>query len=140
MKIAVATEDGNSISAHFGRSPYFAIYDVQDGEIANKEMRENIFTGHFRRAGRGHRTHRHGHGAGDTDAHRSVWEGLRDCSVVISHGMGRKAWEDLRARDIEMIVTDETDVEQAVRLYLAGEMKDRIEERGCTGTEGENRT
>ena len=47
MKIAVATEDGNSISAHFGRSPYFAIYDIDDGEIINREMRENTFTGHF---------------------------------------------------------------------------------------------
>jgi predicted Fe-Mo cluster-binding NifX family protein len=41
--------------------------------------------------------------------------------------MGRRAWEDLRARGIEMIVTDETDVDTAVRKYLAGELQDHTE-------------
>jgi predicted Fe-Mo cluster-binding NifX family protein len=41
--------------------------------------------------------------------------------------MGRKAWEDLRARGIEMILTDETNVDSAVELYLAGRLKDRVE-------------
>jgi predicted Fe-Mo cluster-binding NifX family protein len=41
--------------------------------------------------------------------------------------MGRRAWEDLRARGIEMIVTDETEVEKAVQMYLAGSLRDNIE-------------
>jgi predicted Fe-Mo cluster-binding NifX family protein len=35
MKIAVATEDGTSISAHFGRSAGFIIFDIDNG-VANK--------------------------------------------------------------------------------------------------------
>jgi predicted Fe-Mo cluster-binding NifX family protein len=126
MKIAVATENGKLISAHFGRSPYFAIYEIEDGKIINKEMRQNTFTGHFR--GGEHREHgQHGHGRGDAQGHQTVAEGLRDCKVVISHGMGRRAWEDLRARGIEMIVTDEKEVETAVKMYLAGELEDKTE-------------
>jgi predicted Fe-Mo cluster-binding NifX family protein len=48
MKIAVATEDGRVISSHFGRSPYFAIYQIEDGKIIHKEMRKNNFTVQFR--------------------------------------------------------------------------------------------
>lgn len=126
MKIAVATEDGKTISAHFGRSPFFAIYEIADGKVINKEMRRNTFTGHFRGEG-AHGDGHHDHSKGDEHAHKTVAEGLQDCQTVISHGMGRRAWEDLRSRGIEMIVTDETEVERALNLYLAGELKDRTE-------------
>ena len=128
MKIAVATENGNVISEHFGRSSYFKIYKTKDGKISDKEMRKNTFTGHFKR---GHHEHCDEHerkpGSGDRHAHQGVAMGLKDCNVVISRGMGRKAWEDLRDKGIEMIVTDETDVEKAVKMYLMGELTDRVE-------------
>jgi predicted Fe-Mo cluster-binding NifX family protein len=41
--------------------------------------------------------------------------------------MGRRAWEDLRAHGIEMIVTDETEVQKAVQMYLAGNLRDNVE-------------
>ncbi|KAA0231498.1 iron-molybdenum cofactor biosynthesis protein [candidate division KSB1 bacterium] len=126
MKIAVATEDGKTISAHFGRSPFFAIYEIADGKVINQEMRRNTFTGHFR-GGVAHEDGHHDHGKGDEHAHQTVAEGLQDCQTVISHGMGRRAWEDLCSRGIEMIVTDETEVERALNLYLVGELKDRTE-------------
>lgn len=127
MKIAVATEDGKIISRHFGRSPYFAVHEINEGIVVNKEMRQNTFTGHF--SGKYHHQNSAEHvpGSGDGHEHHSVGEGLKDCNVVISNGMGRKAWEDLRNIGIEMIVTDETDIEKAVIMYLAGELKDQTE-------------
>jgi predicted Fe-Mo cluster-binding NifX family protein len=127
MKIAVATEDGKLISDHFGRSPYFAIFEIEEGKATNRSMRQNTFTGHFRGKHDNGPHEEHRHGRGDPQSHRSVAEGLGDCKVVISHGMGRRAWEDLRARGIEMIVTDETEVETAVQKYLSGELEDRVE-------------
>ncbi len=124
MKIAVATEEGSTISAHFGRSPYFAVFEILDRTITDRSLRPNTFTRHARGETHQHGDHQHGHG--DPHAHESVAAGLGDCSVVISHGMGRKAWEDLRARGIEMIVTDETDVEKAVSMYLAGQLIDQV--------------
>ena len=128
LRIAVATEDGKYIAQHFGRSPFFAIYEVTDGSIINHSLRKNTFTGHFTRnhaeqAGKEH----HHHGSGESDSHQSVVNGLGDCSVVISRGMGRKAWEDLRAKGLEMIVTDQQEVGRAVELYLAGSLEDRTE-------------
>lgn len=127
MKIAVATEDGKSIFPHFGRSPYFIIFEVEQGRIITEAMRQNTFTGHFRGKHEHHQHGEHNHGAGDPHLHQSVAEGLKDCQVVISQGMGRKAWMDLRARGIEMIVTNEVEVKKAVRMYLAGELVDQID-------------
>ncbi|MCU0452518.1 MAG: NifB/NifX family molybdenum-iron cluster-binding protein [Bacteroidetes bacterium] len=130
MKIAVATEDGKVISQHFGRSPYFAIADVEGKAIKALTLRPNTFTHHMQG---GHQHHDepeqqggHQHRHGDAHGHHSAAEGLKDCAVVISHGMGRKAWEDLRARGVEMIVTSETDVETAVRRYLDGQLVDEV--------------
>jgi predicted Fe-Mo cluster-binding NifX family protein len=127
MKIAVATEEGKTISDHFGRSPYFAIFEIQDGNIIDQCIRQNTFTGHFREHREGHQHGEHHHGEGGPHDHASVAEGLSDCAVVISHGMGRRAWEDLRARGIEMILSDETEVEKAVHMYLAGTLRDNVE-------------
>jgi len=127
MKIAVATEQGKIIADHFGRSPYFAIFEINNGKIVTQSMRQNTFTRHFRGDQEGHQHGQHHHGAGDPHDHDSAAEGLSDCNVVISHGMGRRAWEDLRARGIEMIVTDETEVEKAVHMYLAGSLRDNVE-------------
>ena len=46
MKIAVASIDGVSISRHFGRSRSFLVFDVEDGETVDQEMRANTFTAH----------------------------------------------------------------------------------------------
>jgi predicted Fe-Mo cluster-binding NifX family protein len=136
MKIAVATENEQAISQHFGRSPRFAIYEIEDGNIVGTTMRENTFTRHFREGHHHdndeHNGHHHAHGQhrpgeGDHHGHRSIAEGLGDCDVVISRGMGRRAWEDLRAAGIEMIVTDESDVEKAVLMYLQGNLKDQTD-------------
>jgi predicted Fe-Mo cluster-binding NifX family protein len=127
MKIAVATEDGKVISSHFGRSPYFAIYQIEDGKIIHKEMRKNTFTAHFRNDHSEHHDHKHELREEHHHKHHHVAEGLKDCNVVISHGMGRRAWEDLRAKGIQMIVTDETDVEQSLNLYRSGKLEDRTE-------------
>ena len=54
-------------------------------------------------------------------------EGLQDCRAVISHGMGRRAWEDLRAQGIEMIVTGETRIRKAIRFYLTNKLENKIE-------------
>ncbi|MEX1137972.1 MAG: NifB/NifX family molybdenum-iron cluster-binding protein [Bacteroidota bacterium] len=127
MKIAVATEEGKIIYPHFGRSPFFEVFEIEEGRITNRSMRQNTFTRHSRENHEGTEHAEHHHGDGDPHAHQSAAEGLKDCAVVISRGMGRRAWEDLRAKGIEMIVTEEREVETAVQKYLAGGLVDRTE-------------
>jgi predicted Fe-Mo cluster-binding NifX family protein len=44
--------------------------------------------------------------------------------------MGRRIYDDLKGAGIEAFVTDETEVERAIELYLKGKLIDRPE-LGC---------
>ncbi len=115
MKIAVASDDSKIISSHFGRTKGFVIFEVDGKEIKNKEYLPNTFTGHARGI--------HNKGSNYYDSHSTIIEALKDVKVVISHGMGRRLYDDLKNADIEIYVTDETDVEEAVKLFLDGKLK-----------------
>jgi len=40
MKIAAITDDGVTISQHFGRAPYYAVLTVEEGRVVRRELRE----------------------------------------------------------------------------------------------------
>jgi len=40
MRIAIAT-DGNFVSEHFGRCPFYTIVDIEEGNVIKKEVIEN---------------------------------------------------------------------------------------------------
>jgi len=121
MKIAIVSDDEKTIASHFGRTRGFVIFDVDDGKIVGSEYRPNTFTGHARgMEGTGHELDRHG----------PILSALRDCKVVISHGMGRRIYDDLKQANIEVFITEETDVAKALELYITGNLIDRPE-LGC---------
>jgi predicted Fe-Mo cluster-binding NifX family protein len=119
MKIAIASDDERTISSHFGQTRGFVVFEV---EGKNREYRPNTFTGHARGLeGAGHEIDRHG----------PILSALSDCKVVISHGMGRRIYDDLKNAGIEVFVTDETDVLRAFDLYVQGKLTDHPE-RSCS--------
>jgi len=118
MKIAIASDDGKTISSHFGRTRGFVIFEIEGKEIKKQEYRNNTFTGHVRGL----------EGANHSfDRHRPILEALEDCQVVISHGMGRRIYDDLKNADIEVFITEEMDAEVALNLYIKGHLIDRPE-------------
>lgn len=122
MKVAVASNDGRTISAHFGRSRGFVIFEVNDGEVRQAGYLENTFTGH---ALGHHHEHAHHSGGGyhqHHHSHRGILEALQDVDVVISHGMGWRIYEDLKSAGKQVFVTEETDVEKAVKMYAEGKL------------------
>ena len=122
MKIAIASDDERTISSHFGQTRGFVIFEVEGKKVKNREYRPNTFTGHARGLeSAGHEIDRHG----------LILSALSDCKAVISHGMGRRLYDDLKGAGIEAFVTDETEVQKALDLYLNGTLIDRPE-RGCS--------
>ena len=118
MRIAVPTLDGTNISPHFGRSPYFLVFDVANGEVVGKEQRPNTFTAHARGECSGH--HHDGHAA---HSHASLVEGLGDCKAVICRGIGQGAMEALNRGGIQPFVLSENCTpERAVMLFLNGKL------------------
>jgi predicted Fe-Mo cluster-binding NifX family protein len=126
MKIAAVSDDGLSISQHFGRASYYVVMTVEDGQIVADELRPKV--GHHTFAGQEH-SHpasgeRHGCDAGSEPKHRLMAETITDCEVLIAGGMGWGAYESLKASGIRPIVTDLTDIRQAVLRLLAGDLPD----------------
>lgn len=124
MKIAAITEDGVTISQHFGRAPLYVVVTVEDGEVTGKETRDK--TGHHSFAGQHHEDsapgERHGYGAGAQSRHASMMETIADCQVLIAGGMGWGAYESLDSQGIKPIVTDIKNIDEAVKLYIEGKL------------------
>lgn len=117
MKVAVASEDGVSISHHFGRSRCFLVFDIQDGKVTERSVRDNTFTAHAR--GECDETHHHDQPHG----HGAIVEALKDCQAVLCYGMGWRAAEDLKQKGIQaMLVPGEMSPEEAVGKYLRGDL------------------
>jgi predicted Fe-Mo cluster-binding NifX family protein len=115
MKIAIASDDGKNISSHFGKTRGFVVFEVEGKEVKAREYRLNTFTGHARG----------GEGMHNIDHHGPILDALKDCNVVISCGMGRRIYDDLRAAGIESFITDEINVDNALKLYLEGSLIDK---------------
>lgn len=128
MKIAAITENGTTISQHFGRAPLYVVVTVEDGKIVSKETRakagHHTFAAHHVELAPGER---HGYDAGSQVRHASMMENIADCQVLIAGGMGWGAYEGLKSRGIEPLVTDVDSIEEAVKLYLDGNLSNLME-------------
>jgi len=129
MKIAAISDDGVTISQHFGRAPLYVVITVEDGKIANKETRDK--TGHHTFAARQHPDlapgERHGYDAGSHTRHASMAETIADCQVLIAGGMGWGAYEAMQSYNIKALVTDVKNIDEAVQLYLDGKLANLME-------------
>jgi predicted Fe-Mo cluster-binding NifX family protein len=128
MKIAVITDDGTTVSQHFGRAPYYAVFTIEEGKIANREMRQKI--GHSQFANEPH-TEPHGQPHGFDPAaqnrHNQMAESISDCQALLCRGMGTGAYESMKARGIRPIVTDIASIDEAVAAFINGNIVDHIE-------------
>jgi predicted Fe-Mo cluster-binding NifX family protein len=132
MKIAVITDDGKTISQHFGRAQYYLVATVENGQIVNREMRPKLGHNHFSNQPHEHgheEEHGHGHGMDPAshDRHMQMSETITDCEALLCRGMGRGAYESMKARNIRPMVTDIAEIDQAVMAYINGQVIDHVE-------------
>lgn len=129
MKIAAITEDGTTISQHFGRAPYYLVVTAENGKVVNKERRDKA--GHHTFAA--HREEnlapgeKHGYDAGAQVRHAAMADTIADCQVLIAGGMGMGAYESFKSRGIETVVTDVMNIDEAVKRYLEGKLPNVME-------------
>ena len=118
-KIAIATEDGIHVSAHFGRAPYFQVLTIEDGKLIANEQRTKAHH-------QGSHPEQHEHAGGDTHASGMVAV-VRDCAAVIAGGMGLPAYAAIQSAGLIPILTDEHMVEEAAKAYARGTLANRVE-------------
>lgn len=134
MKIAFVTDDGVSISQHFGRAQFYEVLTVDGGTVVAREHRPKM--GHAQFAG--HDEHhdepqtagadqRHGYGADAQDRHSRMATAIADCQFLVVGGMGAGAYESMKSAGIQPLVTDKHLIDEALKAHLDGTLKDHTE-------------
>jgi len=131
MKIAAVSEDGVTISQHFGRAPFYVVLTVMDDKIILREKRDKMCHAQF--AGEPHgrqgaqASPGHGYDPESQNRHARMAETIADCDVLLARGMGAGAYESLWHVGIRPLITDVADISEAVKAYLAGVLTDHVE-------------
>jgi predicted Fe-Mo cluster-binding NifX family protein len=129
MKIAAITDDGNTISQHFGRAAYYLVVTVEDGKITGRELRDKLGHTHF--ANEPHSVEEpgqpHGMDPASHDKHLRMAQSIADCEALLCRGMGMGAYESMKQANIRPVVTDIAAIEDAVMAYVNGTIVDQVE-------------
>ena len=132
MRIAAVSEDGVTISQHFGRAPFYVVVTVENGQIVAREQRDKL--GHAQFAAGPHVEEDHGadprgHGFDVVaqDRHSRMVSAIADCEALLAQGMGAGAYHSMEQAGIRPVVTDIANIDQAVQAYIEGRLVDHKE-------------
>ena len=129
MKIAAVSDDGTTISQHFGRATYYVVLTVENDKVVAREKRDKMGHAHFSGEAHAEGSDPRGHGfdPASQSRHSQMVEAITDCQILLARGMGAGAYASIRAANITPVVTDIPGIDGAVRAHLAGTLVDHIE-------------
>jgi predicted Fe-Mo cluster-binding NifX family protein len=133
LKIATVSDNGVTISQHFGRAPMYVVVTVENGKIVAKEERlrgaNTCACGHGTETAGADCHSEHNHDSAESQAkHNSMANSIDDCNVIIARGMGYGAYASLKSRNLEPIITDIPEIDRAVKMYLDGKLINYMEQ------------
>jgi predicted Fe-Mo cluster-binding NifX family protein len=101
LRIAVGTADGISVCDHLARSASFLIFEIAEGRIVSRSVRER--------------------GTDQCGNHKTFTDLMEGCTAVICGGVGQGAVNSLLRSGVEVVVlAAPIPVDAAVEGYLAG--------------------
>lgn len=124
MKLAAITDDGKTISQHFGRARYYLVCTVEDGRIAGQELRDKAGHHSFapHQGSEHHAAGPHGFDPASRNRHAQMLSVISDCEAVLAGGMGLGMQRNLEEVGIRPLLTDIENIEEAVRAFLEGRL------------------
>jgi predicted Fe-Mo cluster-binding NifX family protein len=122
-KIAFATDDGHSISRHYGRARSFMVVTVEDGRERFRELRDKANHDSFAAARDAGEPSCSDEPAAGVRRHDAMIDSCWDCEVVVVAGIGDGAMVNLAASGLQAIVTDRVDIDEALADWLAGRLQ-----------------
>ena len=129
MRIAAVSEDGVTISQHFGRAPFYVVVTAENDQIVAREQRDKMGHTHF--AGEPHDEgadpRGHGFDVAAQDRHSRMVSAIADCEALLAQGMGAGAYYSMEQAGIRPVVTDIANIDQAVQAYIEGRLVDHKE-------------
>jgi predicted Fe-Mo cluster-binding NifX family protein len=123
MKIAIVSDDEQTISRHFGRAKNYVVVSIENEKVVTRKTlpKPDLCCTNSRRHGR----HRHGSvhegkgfGPHANDAHEQMFKNIWDCDILVTRGMGQGAYLDLQQLGVKTILTDITDIDTAIDAML----------------------
>ena len=129
IKIAAITDDGQTISQHFGRAGYYAVLTIENGQIIAREQREKMGHTHFAGEEHAEESDPRGHGFAPAEQNRHVQmaEAIRDCQFLLARGMGAGAYYSMEQVGIKPVITDIPNIDQAALEAAQGIIVDHKE-------------
>lgn len=115
LKIAFPIQDSTAepgqatISAHFGRAPYFIVATLGDSADPHFEQRSKTYHGSGEHEQHDHHSHNHA----------GMFAPIADCQVLIAGGMGRPAYDNAVTAGLTVIMTGERSVAAALAAFRA---------------------
>ena len=130
-KIAIASDDGNNVSSHFGRAPFYAVLTMKDGEVAGREQRPKLAP----HGSGGQHVHEGDHSPHSAH-HSAMVEPILDCQVVIARGMGDGAYIHLTEAGLAVILSELHSVDEIAAAVRSGALEhqpQRLHQHGHVG-------
>jgi predicted Fe-Mo cluster-binding NifX family protein len=126
MKIAVVTDDGQSISTHFGRARSYAVLTVRDGGVVERELRPKLAP-HLDPQAAHDDTDKTHDGPAAHARHDQMIASIADCACLIAGGMGRGAYDRISAAGIRPVVTDLRVPDEAAIACAEGRLENLLD-------------
>ena len=125
MKIAFVTDDGITISGHFGRAGKYLVIQVEAGKEINRELREKLGHQHFSQ-GEEHHDHnsgQHGFEPASQNRHAGMLEAIKDVETLVCGGMGQGAYASIVAAGKKVIMVNDRTINDALEAFLNDELE-----------------
>jgi len=117
--IAIVTDDGTTVSSHFGRARFYEVLNFSDGKVTKRERREKAGHHSFGLSENGHEHHS---GEAHEHRHQTMVSPILDCQAVIVRGMGQGAVEHLRRSNLLPVLTGLHTIEEVIGAVAAGSL------------------
>jgi len=129
MKIAFVTDDGTTVSAHFGRATQYMVVTVEGGSVTSRAL---IPKPAHHSASSNHEHHEHGEGEPGHGQHghghaQAMLEPVMDCAMLVTRGMGQHAYEAAQAAGLEPVVTELANIDDVIAAHAAGNLENHVE-------------
>jgi predicted Fe-Mo cluster-binding NifX family protein len=117
--IAIATDDGTTVSSHFGRARFYEILNFSDGKVIKRERREKAGHHSFAPA---ESEQSHHSGEASEHRHQTMVSPVLDCQAVVVRGMGQGAVEHLRRSNLVPVLTGLHTIDEVIGAVAAGSL------------------
>ncbi|AFZ70436.1 hypothetical protein Calag_0691 [Caldisphaera lagunensis DSM 15908] len=121
IKIAIPSDDGESMSDHFGRSLGFIVYyvDLTDKKVLNKEFRKRSIVENNEE----HHHEHHHHEDNETSVeearrHLDILNTIKDVDIIITAGIGPRMLSAFRSLNKQVIIGYDINPDNLVKEFM----------------------